>query len=282
MYIGTHPPSRGSYPSYPNFPHPRHLPIYTYTLPSPKLLPKDPPSKPLLAATQMALNNGQGSFFFAEFAYYILRLFMPHRNTMSGGSLHQFCHSLIRSCCPTVSSLLPALAYLERVRAKNPKWISHQPQDQLFTVSMILASKYIDDMPLPNSHWAAISNSNPRQINSLEIELFDVSSYTINFDTNLYNAWCLRLDQFIVFKSNQQPLYYFPPSPTLVVSPENIHQAQCCCTACCSSVHQFSAPAPYYTAPAYPTGSIAYPMNAPSYPGLNPTRLVTPFGSAVA
>lgn len=281
MYIGAHPPSRGSYPSYAAFPHPNpRQVVYTYKMPSPNVPSKDPPSKPLLAATQLVLNNGQGSFFFAEFAYYILRLFMPQRNTMSGGSLHQFCHALIRSCCPTISSLLPSLAYLERVRASNPKWIAQQPQDQLFTVSMILASKYIDDMPLPNSHWAAISNSNPRQLNSLELELFDVSRHSITFDTRLFNAWCLRLDQFIVFKSNQQPLYYFPSSPTLVVSHDSLHQAQCCCSACCSSVPQFSAP--YYAVPAYPGGPVAYPMSTPSHAPLSSVRLGTSFGSAVA
>ncbi|KAI0220584.1 hypothetical protein L0F63_005841 [Massospora cicadina] len=287
MHLGAHPPSKGSRVNYPN---PSYAPAYTYKVTSYKVPSYEVPSykvpsrapeeasKPQLAATQVVISNGQGNYFFAEFAYYILRLFMPQRNTYSTGSLHQFCHSLIRTSCPPIATILPALAYLERVRADNPKWLAQQPQDQLFLASLILASKYVDDAPLPNAHWAALTSFAPRQLNSLELRLFDISAHVINFGPHLFDAWCKRLDQFIIFKSNQQPLYYFPTSPTLAVTHGPYHQAQCCYSTCCSAVGpQLSYS--YYAVPAYP-GSIAYPTNVPTYPGLGPTKLATPFGSA--
>lgn len=165
------------------------------------------------SVTQMLQADSRSSYFFAEFAYYILRLFMPRRKNGSSGSLHQFCHDIYRAYSPSLSCLLPSLAYLERVRAKNPTWLAEQPQDQLFAVSLVLASKYIDDHPFTNSQFASFFNFDRLRLNRLELELFEISNYSISFNSSLFNSWCHRLESFVIFKSSQTPLYFFPSSP---------------------------------------------------------------------
>ena len=80
---------------------------------------------------------------------------------------------MTRTACVGPSSLVLALLYLDRLRKRNPDYLTSISSADLFLVSMMVASKFLHDDgeedEVFNDEWAQSGGMDTKETNNLEI-----------------------------------------------------------------------------------------------------------------
>nr|CAG4648656.1 EOG090X069C [Polyphemus pediculus] len=93
---------------------------------------------------------------------------------------------LSREACLSPCSLVLALIYLERLCKKNPNFVSSIPSSKLFVISVMVASKFLNDEgeddEVFNSDWAVSSKIDLKELNQLEKEFLTAIEWSLFVD----------------------------------------------------------------------------------------------------
>jgi len=90
---------------------------------------------------------------------------------------------MTRTACVGPSSLVLALLYLDRLRKRNPDYLTSISSADLFLVSMMVASKFLHDDgeedEVFNDEWAQSGGMDVKEINNLEIDFLSAIDWRI-------------------------------------------------------------------------------------------------------
>jgi len=90
---------------------------------------------------------------------------------------------MTRTACVGPSSLVLALLYLDRLRKRNPDYLTSISSADLFLVSMMVASKFLHDDgeedEVFNDEWAQSGGMDTKDINNLEIDFLSAIDWRI-------------------------------------------------------------------------------------------------------
>jgi len=90
---------------------------------------------------------------------------------------------MTRIACVGPSSLVLALLYLDRLRKRNPNYLTSISSADLFLVSMMVASKFLHDDgeedEVFNDEWAQSGGVDTKEMNKLEIEFLSAMDWRI-------------------------------------------------------------------------------------------------------
>ena len=159
---------------------------YTRTLYYGKLPATDRPSLPLtqLAVDQFTQFDGLGSK--------LGRLDVARAAEMT------------RTVCAGPSSLVVALLYLDRLRRRNPDYLTSVSSADLFLVSMMVASKFLHDDgeedEVFNDEWAQSGGMETKEINQLEINFLSALDWRIFVNTEEFQSAVVTVERDISLK----------------------------------------------------------------------------------
>ncbi|ODM96930.1 Protein CNPPD1 [Orchesella cincta] len=95
-----------------------------------------------------------------------------------------------RNACVSPTALVFALVYLERLSAHNPGYLKTVKPSELFVVSLLVASKFVqddgEDLGIFNDEWATSANMELRRINQLELEFLTAIDWSVNVGREEY------------------------------------------------------------------------------------------------
>lgn len=111
---------------------------------------------------------------------------------------------MTRSACVGPSSLVLALMYLDRIRKKNPDYLTTISSADLFLVSMMVASKFLHDDgeedEVFNDEWAQSGGMETKEINNLEINFLSAIDWRIFVSSEDFKQAMTRVEQDIAVK----------------------------------------------------------------------------------
>lgn len=111
---------------------------------------------------------------------------------------------MTRSACVGPSSLVLALLYLDRLRKRNPDYLTTISSADLFLVSMMVASKFLHDDgeqdEVFNDEWAQSGGMDTKEINNLEIEFLSAMDWRIFVNTEEFKQAMVTVEQDISMK----------------------------------------------------------------------------------
>merc|ERR1719384_713182 len=88
-----------------------------------------------------------------------------------------------RTACVGPSSLVLALLYLDRLRKRNPDYLTSISSADLFLVSMMVASKFLHDDgeedEVFNDEWASSGGMDTKELNKLEISFLSAIDWRV-------------------------------------------------------------------------------------------------------
>merc|ERR1711953_665437 len=107
---------------------------------------------------------------------------------------------LTRNTCASPCSLVLALLYLERLRSSNPQYLNSISSTDLFLVSLLVASKYLNDDgeedEVFNDEWATSGGLEKKELNRMELTFCPLSIGKSMFPnktmSRLRSSWSMR------------------------------------------------------------------------------------------
>merc|ERR1712126_60542 len=91
-----------------------------------------------------------------------------------------------RQACAGPNSLVLALLYLERLRRRNPDYLTTVSSADLFLVSLMVASKFLHDDgeedEVFNDEWASSAGIDTKELNKLEVKFLAAMDWRIFVD----------------------------------------------------------------------------------------------------
>merc|ERR550525_1774456 len=109
------------------------------------------------------------------------------------------------SCsCPGPNSLVLALLYLERLRRRNPDYLTTVSSADLFLVSLMVASKFLHDDgeedEVFNDEWASSAGIDTKELNKLEVKFLAAMDWRIFVDNAEFQSTLCRLEADIALR----------------------------------------------------------------------------------
>jgi len=97
-----------------------------------------------------------------------------------------FAADLSREACLSPCSLVLAMIYLDRLCKKNPNYVSSIPSSKLFLISVMVASKFLNDEgeedEVFNTDWANSAKMDIKELNKLEREFLSAIDWSLFVD----------------------------------------------------------------------------------------------------
>jgi len=97
-----------------------------------------------------------------------------------------FAADLSREACLSPCSLVLAMIYLDRLCKKNPNYVSSVPSSKLFLISVMVASKFLNDEgeddEVFNTDWANSAKIDVKELNKLEREFLTAIDWSLFVD----------------------------------------------------------------------------------------------------
>ena len=112
---------------------------------------------------------------------------------------------VLMSCsCPGPNSLVLALLYLERLRRRNPDYLTTVSSADLFLVSLMVASKFLHDDgeedEVFNDEWASSAGIDTKELNKLEVKFLAAMDWRIFVDNAEFQSTLCRLEADIALR----------------------------------------------------------------------------------
>merc|ERR1712088_810690 len=109
-----------------------------------------------------------------------------------------------RQACVGPSSLVLALLYLERLRRRNPDYLTTVSSADLFLVSLMVASKFLHDDgeedEVFNDEWASSGGIDTKELNRLEVKFLAAMDWRIFVDDAEFQTTLCRLEADIAIR----------------------------------------------------------------------------------
>merc|ERR1712198_451415 len=111
---------------------------------------------------------------------------------------------ITRSACAGPNSLVLALLYLERLRRRNPDYLTTVSSADLFLVSLMVASKFLHDDgeedEVFNDEWASSGGIDTKELNRLEVKFLAAMDWRIFVDDAEFQTTLSRLEADIALR----------------------------------------------------------------------------------
>ncbi|XP_021968178.1 uncharacterized protein LOC110863231 [Folsomia candida] len=95
-----------------------------------------------------------------------------------------------RNACVTPTALIMALVYLERLSTNNPAYLGSVKPSELFVVSLLVASKFIQDdgeeLGIFNDEWATSAHLELKKLNRMELQFLTAIDWRVKVDPDEY------------------------------------------------------------------------------------------------
>jgi len=95
-----------------------------------------------------------------------------------------------RNACVTPTAMIMAIVYLERLSAHNPTYLGSAKPSELFVISLMVASKFVQDdgeeLGIFNDEWATSANIKLSKLNKMEIEFLLAIDWNLKVDPDEY------------------------------------------------------------------------------------------------
>merc|ERR1711881_539893 len=109
-----------------------------------------------------------------------------------------------RQACAGPNSLVLALLYLERLRRRNPDYLTTVSSADLFLVSLMVASKFLHDDgeedEVFNDEWASSGGIDTKELNRLEVKFLAAMDWRIFVDDAEFQTTLCRLEADIAMR----------------------------------------------------------------------------------
>merc|ERR1712088_1186874 len=109
-----------------------------------------------------------------------------------------------RQACAGPNSLVLALLYLERLRRRNPDYLTTVSSADLFLVSLMVASKFLHDDgeedEVFNDEWASSGGIDTKELNRLEVKFLAAMDWRIFVDDTEFQTTLIRLEADIAIR----------------------------------------------------------------------------------
>merc|ERR1712180_350230 len=109
-----------------------------------------------------------------------------------------------RQACAGPNSLVLALLYLERLRRRNPDYLTTVSSADLFLVSLMVASKFLHDDgeedEVFNDEWASSAGIDTKELNKLEVKFLAAMDWRIFVDNAEFQSTLCRLEADIALR----------------------------------------------------------------------------------
>ncbi|XP_043254097.1 protein CNPPD1 isoform X1 [Colletes gigas] len=113
-----------------------------------------------------------------------------------------------RNACVSPCSLVLALLYLERLKDCNPEYLQRVAPSELFLVSLMVASKFLNDEgekdEVFNTEWAQSADLSISHMNQLEKEFLNAIDWTVFVHNQDFWERLQRLEKDIAYKEAQK------------------------------------------------------------------------------
>lgn len=113
-----------------------------------------------------------------------------------------------RNACVSPCSLVLALLYLERLKDCNPQYLQQVAPSELFLVSLMVASKFLNDEgeedEVFNTEWAQSGDLTISQINQLEKDFLKAIDWTVFVHHQDFWERLQKLEKDVAFKEAQK------------------------------------------------------------------------------
>merc|ERR1712088_38864 len=111
---------------------------------------------------------------------------------------------ITRQACAGPNSLVLALLYLERLRRRNPDYLTTVSSADLFLVSLMVASKFLHDDEeedeVFNDEWASSGGIDTKELNRLEMKFLAAMDWRIFVDNAEFQTTLCRLEADIAIR----------------------------------------------------------------------------------
>merc|ERR1711990_20431 len=109
-----------------------------------------------------------------------------------------------RQACAGPNSLVLALLYLERLRRRNPDYLTTVSSADLFLVSLMVASKFLHDDgeedEVFNDEWATSGGMEKKELNELELNFLTAIDWRIYVSLDEYEETTRQLEWAVAVK----------------------------------------------------------------------------------
>merc|ERR1719436_1959180 len=111
---------------------------------------------------------------------------------------------MTRTACVGPSSLVLALLYLDKLRKRNPDYLTTVSSADLFLVSLMVASKFLHDdgeeNEVFNDEWASSGGIDTKELNRLELSFLSALDWRIYVDNQDFEKAVKKIETDIAFK----------------------------------------------------------------------------------
>ncbi|KAI9361979.1 hypothetical protein BD770DRAFT_470655 [Pilaira anomala] len=108
-----------------------------------------------------------------------------------------FVQKVLKSTQISTSCVFLSLYYIQKLRMAYPSIrASIGSEVRLFTTSLVLANKYLDDNTFANKTWSQVSSIPVNQLNIMEIEFLSALNYTIHITQSQFFDWVQKCQQW--------------------------------------------------------------------------------------
>jgi len=111
---------------------------------------------------------------------------------------------ITRNACAGPNSLVLALLYLDKLRKRNPDYLTSVSSADLFLVSLMVASKFLHDDgeedEVFNDEWASSGGIDTKELNRLELSFLSALDWRIYVDNQDFEKAVKKIETDIAFK----------------------------------------------------------------------------------
>ncbi|KAH9323064.1 hypothetical protein KI387_017703 [Taxus chinensis] len=101
-------------------------------------------------------------------------------------------------CSPSV--FVVAYAYIDRLIQFHPQFrITSQNVHRLLITSVMVASKFVEDMNYKNSHYGRVGGFSTEEMNKLEMEFLFLLKFKLQVTVNVFESYCCHLEREVAF-----------------------------------------------------------------------------------
>nr|CAG4640859.1 EOG090X069C [Eulimnadia texana] len=116
--------------------------------------------------------------------------------------------SLSREACISPCSLVLAMVYIDRLGRSNPNFLASVPSSKLFIVSVMVASKFLQDEgeedEVFNDEWANSVNMELAELNKLEREFLQTIDWRLLVDQEEFAETLTQIEKQIAIKESSK------------------------------------------------------------------------------
>ncbi|ORX82202.1 hypothetical protein K493DRAFT_190577, partial [Basidiobolus meristosporus CBS 931.73] len=128
--------------------------------------------------------------FAANMVNYMWNTQLSSYSSTASTDLKAFCSALIFTTEMSSTTILTALQYIHRLKSYCPSAGGNRTSEyRIFTVALILASKFLDDSTYTNKTWAEVTRIPVRELNSMELEFLSFLDFDLFVSEKEFIHW---------------------------------------------------------------------------------------------